>query len=313
MTLPRQGLLLVDKPAGPTSHDVVQAARRALRERRIGHTGTLDPAATGLLLLCIGKATRLQQYLLAWPKTYRGEIRLGFATATYDAEGEPTSEPLPAPELSPSVLAELQAHFSGELAQLPPPYSAKKAAGRKFYELARAGEEVPLEPKQVTVHSLALERVAADRLAFEVSCSSGTYVRSLAHDIGQALGCGGHLAKLRRTRIGPWDVERAVPAEVLAQRPRELDERAFVPLSERLLPVPEMTLNPTALDHFVHGQEVVVREISEAPPAGGTVVLRDRNGGLAGIGVALSVLPRARTATVAPRMVFTEVEAAAEP
>jgi tRNA pseudouridine55 synthase len=313
MTLPRQGLLLVDKPAGPTSHDVVQAARRALRERRIGHTGTLDPAATGLLLLCVGKATRLQQYLLAWPKTYCGEIRLGFATATYDAEGEPLAEPLPVPELPAALLAELTARFSGELAQLPPPYSAKKAAGRKFYELARAGEEVPLEPKQVTVHSLALEQIAADRIAFEVSCSSGTYVRSLAHDLGQALGCGGHLAKLRRTRIGPWEVERAVAGEVLAQRPREIDERAFVALSERVLPVPEVTLNPVALDHFVHGQEVVVREIGEAPAVGGQVVVRDRNGELAGIGVALSVLPRARTATVAPRMVFTEVEAVAKP
>jgi tRNA pseudouridine55 synthase len=313
MTLPRLGLLLVDKPAGPTSHDVVQAARRALRERRIGHTGTLDPAATGLLMLCVGKATRLQQYLLAWPKTYCGEIRLGFATATYDAEGEPLAEPLPVPELPPALLAELTARFSGELAQLPPPYSAKKAAGRKFYELARAGEEVPLEPKQVTVHSLAIEQIAVDRIAFEVSCSSGTYVRSLAHDLGQALGCGGHLAKLRRTRIGPWEVERAVAGEVLAQRPREIDERAFVSLSERVLPVPEVTLNPTALDHFMHGQEVVVREIGETPAVGGHVVVRDRNGELAGIGVALSVLPRARTATVAPRMVFTEVEAAAKP
>jgi tRNA pseudouridine55 synthase len=313
MTLSRQGLLLVDKPAGPTSHDVVQAARRALHERRIGHTGTLDPAATGLLMLCVGKATRLQQYLLAWPKTYCGEIRLGFATATYDAEGEPMGEARPAPPLTAEVLAELQARFSGELQQLPPPYSAKKAAGKKFYELARAGEEVPLEPKRVTVHSIVLERVADDRIAFEVSCSSGTYVRSLAHDLGVALACGGHLAKLRRTRIGPWEVSRAVPGEVLAQRPREVDPGAFVALSERVLPIPEVTLNPTALDHFVHGQEVVVRDITETPATGGQVVVRDRLGELAGIGVALSVLPRARTMTVAPRMVFTEVEVAVKP
>jgi tRNA pseudouridine55 synthase len=313
MTLSRPGLLLVDKPAGPTSHDVVQAARRALRERRIGHTGTLDPAATGLLLLCVGKATRLQQYLLAWPKTYLGEIRLGFATATYDAEGEPLGDPQPVPALSPETLAALRARFAGELQQLPPPYSAKKTAGRKFYELARAGEEVPLEPKHVTVHSIALERLADDRLSFEVSCSSGTYVRSLAHDLGEALGCGGHLARLRRTRIGPWDVARAVPGELLAQRPQEIDARAFVPLSERVLPVPEVTLNPTALDHFVHGQEVVVRDVAETPAPGGQVVVRDRNGELAGIGVALTVLPRARTLTVAPRMVFTEVEVAVKP
>jgi tRNA pseudouridine55 synthase len=308
MTVFRQGLLLVDKPAGPTSHDVVQAARRALRERRIGHTGTLDPAATGLLMLCVGKATRLQQYLLGWPKTYRGEIRLGFATATYDAEGEPLGEPRPVPDLSDDVLAELQTRFSGELQQLPPPYSAKKAAGRKFYEMARAGEPVPLEPKHVTLHSITLGRSANDRLAFEVSCSSGTYVRSLAHDLGDALGCGGHLAHLRRTRIGPWDVERAVGAEVLAQRPGEIPETAFVGLSERVLPFPEVALNPTALDHFAHGQEVVVRDVDEPPAPGGQVVVRDRRGELAGIGVALSVLVRARTITVAPRMVFAELE-----
>ena len=217
------------------------------------------------------------------------------------------------PPLTAEVLAELQARFSGELQQLPPPYSAKKTAGKKFYELARAGEEVPLEPKRVTVHSIALERVADDRIAFEVSCSSGTYVRSLAHDLGEALGCGGHLAKLRRTRIGPWDVSRAVSGEVLAQRPREIDPGAFVALSERVLPIPEVTLNPTALDHFVHGQEVVVREIAETPATGGQVVVRDRLGELVGIGVALSVLPRARTMTVAPRMVFTEVEVAVKP
>jgi len=311
MTSFHQGLLLVDKPAGPTSHDVVQAARRALHERRIGHTGTLDPAATGLLLLCVGKATRLQQYLLGWPKTYRGEIRLGFATATYDAEGEPLGEPRPVPAISDRTLAELEARFSGELQQLPPPYSAKKAAGRKFYELARAGEQVPLEPKRVTLHSIALERSGADRLGFEVSCSSGTYVRSLAHDIGEALACGGHLANLRRTRIGPWEVSRAVGAEVLAQRPGEVPEAAFVRLSERILPFPEVTLNPTALDHFAHGQEVVVRDVEEPPAPGGQVVVRDRSGELAGIAVAVSVLVRARTITVTPRMVFTDLEVGA--
>ena len=313
MTPFHQGLLLVDKPAGPTSHDVVQAARRALRERRIGHTGTLDPAATGLLLLCVGKATRLQQYLLAWPKTYHGEIRLGFATATYDAEGEPLGEPRPVPPVPESMLAELERRFSGELQQLPPAYSAKKTAGRKFYELARAGEEVPLEPKRVTVHAIRLAQSAEDRISFEVTCSSGTYVRSLAHDIGEALGCGGHLARLRRVTIGPWSVERAVPAEVLAQRPQEICESAFVLLSERVLPFPEVTLNPTALDHFCHGQEVVVRDIAETPAPGGQVVVRERAGELAGIGVAVSVLPRARTMTVTPRMVFTEVEVAVKP
>jgi tRNA pseudouridine55 synthase len=304
----RHGFLLVDKPVGPTSHDVVQAARRAIKERRIGHTGTLDPAATGLLLLCIGRATRLQQYLLAWEKTYHGEIRLGWGTTTYDAEGEPLAASRPVPDLTPPVLADLSTRFAGDLQQLPPPYSAKKTGGRKFYELARAGEAVPREPKRVQVQKMELEPAGADRLRFRVTCSSGTYLRSLAHDIGETLGCGGHLASLRRVRIGPWSVEDAVSAEVLANRPHEIDPRAFISLSAAVLPFPEVVLNPTAMDHFAHGQEVVVREAEGAFTLGAPVAVRDRGGELVGVGVALAYLARARTVNVAPRMVLAELE-----
>ena len=302
------GLLLVDKPAGPTSHDVVQAARRALRQRRIGHTGTLDPAATGLLLLCVGKATRLQQYLLGWPKTYEGEIRLGFATTTYDAEGEAQAEPRPVPPLGRDELAAFEHRFAGELQQLPPPYSAKKTGGRKFYELARAGEDVPREPKAVRIETLSLASTAPDRLRFELTCSSGTYVRSLAHDLGEALGCGGHLASLRRTRIGPWSVAQAVHAEVLATRPSELGEASFVPLSQTILPYPEVALNPTACEHFLHGREVMVRNVEGAFVAGAPALVRDRTGGLVGIATVLTFLPRAATVSLAPRMVLTQLE-----
>jgi tRNA pseudouridine55 synthase len=298
------GFLLVDKPAGPTSHDVVQAARRALKVRRIGHTGTLDPAATGLLLLCIGKATRLQQYLLAWEKTYCGEIRLGWGTTTYDTEGEPLAPPRPVPELTDSLLRELRDRFHGEIEQLPPPYSAKKTGGRKFYELARAGEEVPREPKRVNIHRVALALAGGDRLGFEVTCSSGTYLRSLAHDIGETLGCGGHLAALRRTRIGPWRAEDAVSAEVLANRPYDIPASAFVSLAAATLPFPEVVLNPTALDHFAHGQEVAVREAEGSFVPGEPVAVRDRSGELVGVGVTLAFLARARTLNVAPRMVL---------
>jgi len=306
------GLLLVDKPAGPTSHDVVQAARKALRQRRIGHTGTLDPAATGLLVLCVGKATRLQHYLLAWSKTYVGEIRLGFATSTYDAEGEALAAPRPVPALDEARLAELAARFSGEIEQFPPPYSAKKIAGKKFYELAREGQEVPREAKRVRIDSLSLRGAREDRVRFEMTCSSGTYVRSLAHDIGELLGCGGHLATLRRSRIGPWPVEQAVPAEVLANRPDEVPAAAFVSLAATALPYPEVTLNPTALDHFAHGQEVAVREVDGEFAPGAPVVVRDRDGELVGIGQTLAYLPRARTLHVSPRMVLAEVEAPAK-
>lgn len=309
----RHGLLLVDKPAGPTSHDVVQAARHALRQRRIGHTGTLDPAATGLLLLCVGRATRLQQYLLAWPKTYVGEIRLGFATTTYDAEGEPLGEPVPVPSFTEEALHRLAERFTGTIDQVPPPYSAKKHGGRKFYELARAGEEVPLEAKRVSVHALALALAGPDRLRFEVTCSSGTYVRSLAHDLGAQLGCGGHLAALRRVRIGPWEVERAVAAERLAQGETDAALTAFVPLDEALLPYPEVTLNPTAAGHFLHGQEVTVREADGDFVPGGNVLVRTRTGALLGIAAALAYLPRARTVSLAPRMVLGELEPAGKP
>ena len=313
MRPPANCFLLVDKPVGPTSHDVVQAARRARKERRIGHTGTLDPAATGLLLLCIGRATRLQQYLLAWEKTYHGEIRLGWGTTTYDAEGEALSAPRPVPGLEAPALADLAARFSGELQQLPPPYSAKKTGGRKFYELARAGETVPREAKRVFVKSMELEATASDRLGFRVTCSSGTYLRSLAHDIGETLGCGGHLASLRRMRIGPWRVEDAVSAEALANRPHEIADSAFVSLSAAILPFPEVALNPTALDHFAHGQEVVVREAEGPFSPGAPVAVRDRTGELVGVGVALAFLARARTVTVAPRMVLAELETPAKP
>lgn len=304
----RHGFLLVDKPAGPTSHDVVQAARRALRERRIGHTGTLDPAATGLLLLCIGKATRLQSFMLTWEKTYEGEIALGLATTTYDSKGEPLGPPRSVPVLDAGRLSEIVARFSGTIEQLPPPYSAKKLAGRKLYELARAGEEVPLAPKTVTIHDLRLEIAAAERLRFSVTCSSGTYVRSLAHDMGEMLGCGGHLASLRRVRIGPWCVADAVAAEAMANRPGEIPATAWVSLRDARLPFGEVRLNPTALSHFAHGQEVVVREVEGSFPVGGQVAVRDRDGELVGIGVTAAFMPRARTLTVAPRMVLGEVE-----
>jgi len=302
----RDGLLLVDKPAGPTSHDVVQAARRALRQRRIGHTGTLDPAATGLLVLCVGKATRLQQYLLAWDKTYEGEIQLGWATTTYDVEGEPLDEARPVPELDDAALAALVDRYSGEVEQLPPPYSAKKAGGKKFYELARAGEDVPRIPKLVRIGELRLERAGEARLQFVVRCSSGTYIRSLAHDIGQLLGCGGHLRSLRRTSVGPWSVATATQAEVLVNRPAEARPESFVTLDRVALPYPEVVLNPTALDHFWHGQDVAVREADGEFPPGGQVVVRDRDGALAGIGVVRSYLPRARTLNLGPRMVLAK-------
>ncbi len=302
------GLLPVFKKAGPTSHDVVDMARKALGERRIGHTGTLDPMAEGLLLLCVGQATRLQQYLLLWNKTYRGKIQLGHATTTYDGEGEaqePTGTP---PELDRATLDSLAPQFRGEIEQVPPPYSAKKVAGKKLYELARSGEKVTPEPKTVMVHHLEIEAAPPDRLLVEATTSSGFYVRSLAHDIGVALGCGGHLQHLLRTAIGPYTTDRALPQEALqtTESAKEIiDGDAWIPLDEVALPFEEIELNSTAADRFVHGQEVVVFKTGvEHLTPDSNVLIRGSDNRLLGIGSVRAVLARGRTLSITPSMVL---------
>ncbi len=302
------GLLPIVKAGGPTSHDVVDMARRALRERRIGHTGTLDPMAEGLLLLCVGNATRLQQYLLGWEKTYTGAIRLGSATETYDREGKPMEPSGPVPEIGEAVLEELQGAFTGTIEQLPPPYSAKKVGGKKLYELARQGESVEVEPKTVTVHSLTLRMAGEDTLEFEVTCSTGFYVRSLAHELGVRLGCGAHLASLRRVAIGPYTVDRALPQEVLEKvdDPESVTgSQAWVPLSEIHLPFSDVVLNPTAAERFLNGGEVIVlHNDSRTVAPGDPVVLRNREGRLLGVGAVATVLARGRTLAIRPRTVI---------
>ncbi|MES1211319.1 MAG: tRNA pseudouridine(55) synthase TruB, partial [Acidobacteriota bacterium] len=209
----KDGLLLVDKEAGVTSHDVVQKVRRILKQKKIGHCGTLDPDATGLLLLTLGTATRLTRFLIRAPKVYEGVFRLGVATDTYDASGQVVTE-APAEAvaaLTREQVAAAMKGFEGDIEQKPPPFSAKKINGVKYYELARRGEEVPDEAKEVTVYELTpLSDLEDGRIRFRLACSSGTYARGLAHDLGAALGVGGHLAALRRTRIGSFNVEAAV-------------------------------------------------------------------------------------------------------
>ena len=304
------GLLPVTKANGPTSHDVVDKARRALKERRIGHTGTLDPMAEGLLLLCVGHATRLQQYLLGWPKTYHGVVRLGFATTTYDREGEASDPRGEAPALDRETLAEIEQRFDGTFDQVPPPYSAKKVDGKKLYELARSGKSVEIEPKSVTVHSLALRSEREAEIDLTVTTSTGFYVRSLAHDIGRMLGCGGYLHHLCRQAIGPYKVEDALPQQALddARDPAEiLESKAWIPLDQIMLPLPELTINAAAADRFVHGQEVVVFKTgTESIETDGQVVIRASNGSLVGIGVVKAVLARGRTINVHPTMVLAE-------
>ena len=209
------GILLVDKAQGWTSHDVVAKARRITGQRRIGHTGTLDPMATGVLVLCLGQATRLVEYMTAHDKRYEGEIQLGSATTTDDAEGEALFH-RPVPVIEESTLRTLAQRFRGPLQQRPPNYSAIKVDGQRSYARARAGEEQDLALRPVIVHNIALTALPPERLRVEVHCGPGTYIRSLARDIGELLGCGGHLATLRRTQAGGFTLADAVTLDQLA-------------------------------------------------------------------------------------------------
>jgi tRNA pseudouridine55 synthase len=210
------GILLIDKAAGWTSHDVVAKARGITGQRRIGHTGTLDPMATGLLIACLGKATRLVEYMTLHEKRYEGEITLGVATDTDDAEGTVVSQG-PVPPITPDQLRDIERAFTGILQQRPPAYSAVKVDGQRAYAAARRGNALDLAAREVTVHRLELEPLAPDILRVRVHCGSGTYVRSLARDIGEALGCGGHLSQLRRTHAGGFSVADAITLDDLAR------------------------------------------------------------------------------------------------
>jgi tRNA pseudouridine55 synthase len=234
------GVLVVDKPAGPTSHDVVDRARRALGERRIGHTGTLDPFASGVLALCVGKATRLVRFLSGGEKHYRAALRLGFGTSTDDFTGDPLGAPAPVVVSRDEVRRALSG-LTGSYDQVPPAFSARHVDGRRAYELARRGAEVPLVATPVTVHGIELVELAGERLVVDVRCSPGTYVRALARDLGERLGTGAHLTELRRTRSGEFTLAQAVSGEDLAAATARL-----LPL-HRLLPEMPAVEVPTAL------------------------------------------------------------------
>jgi tRNA pseudouridine55 synthase len=210
------GILNLDKPAGWTSHDVVARVRRLLGERRVGHAGTLDPLATGVLLVCIGQATRVAEYLTASEKVYRAVARLGITTDTYDRMGQVTAT-APLPNLNDGDIQNALGAFIGDIAQVPPAYSAVKQAGVASYRRARRGESVVLPARPVTIFAIRLLKWRSPDAVFEVTCSPGTYVRSLVYDLGQALGCGAHLAELTRLRSGRFKIEDAITLEALAE------------------------------------------------------------------------------------------------
>jgi tRNA pseudouridine55 synthase len=266
------GLLVIDKPAGPTSHDVVATMRRVLGERRIGHTGTLDPAASGVLPLVLGRATRLARFLSAGNKRYKAVVRFGVATDTYDAEGTPIGIARTGEMPSRDVIESALATFRGTFVQQPPPYSAKKIAGRRSYEMARASyslDEAPPLPAPVTVvvHRLAITASDRDDLTLDVECSAGFYVRSLAHDLGKLLGTGAHLASLRRTLSAGLTLDDSMPLE-FAERSRD-DAVAAVVSIDRMLPwLDAVTLTDEGVLRAVHGRDIGRSEVMIPSPSG---------------------------------------------
>jgi tRNA pseudouridine55 synthase len=259
------GLLILDKPAGMTSHDVVARTRRIVSERSIGHLGTLDPMATGVLPLLLGRYTRLAQFFGRMDKAYTGSIRFGQATNTYDREGEPVG-PYTAVSLDAECLKEHAEHFDGELLQTPPAYSAKKVGGRAAYARARAGESVELAPVRIVVHDFTITSVDGDTAEFRATVSAGGYIRSLAHDLGQRLGCGAHLASLRRVAAGPFHADAALSLEDLTTLVGAGELERHMPHPRTLLPeLPATTADAQTAGRMRNGAMCNLADFSAAP------------------------------------------------
>ena len=259
------GVLIVDKPAGVTSHDVVSRARRILNERSIGHLGTLDPMATGVLPLVTGSLTRLAQFYVASEKTYEGSIRFGFATDTYDADGEAITA-VQEVRLRADEVEALAARFRGVIEQTPPPFSAKKIKGVPAYKLARQQKEVVLKPVEVEIKEFIILAVETDRVRFRARVASGTYMRSIAHEMGRELECGAHLESLRRTAVAEFNIEEAHTLEQVADAARNPDslDRLFVHPRKLLPQLPSVTADEPTAARIRSGRTVNLPELSRA-------------------------------------------------
>jgi tRNA pseudouridine55 synthase len=257
------GLLILDKPAGMTSHDVVAIVRRVTGERSIGHLGTLDPMATGVLPLLLGKYTRLAQFFGQAEKSYTGEIRFGFATDTFDAEGTAAGE---AVTLGKSLeeLQELAVRFHGAMDQMPPVFSAKKINGVPAHKLARAGKDVPVKAARITIHGFELLGLEGEVASFRMRVSAGGYVRSVAHELGEMAGCGAHLSSLRRTQAGVFTLAQAVTLDELKKMtPAEVEGRLPHPRT-LLVEMPSVTVDEQTAGRIRNGMQVNVPEFSAA-------------------------------------------------
>ena len=259
------GLLVLNKPAGLTSHDVVNLVRRATGERSVGHLGTLDPMATGVLPLLLGKWTRLAQFFSAADKRYTGTIRFGFSTDSFDADGVATSEPVPL-QKSLDELRALSERFRGTIDQVPPVFSAKKIGGTPAYKLARQGKPVEVKPARITIHHFALTHLEGDTAAFEMHVSSGGYVRSVAQELGQLAGCGAHLSSLRRISAGPFTLEQSITREQLIAAANDRSIEALLPHPRTVLTeIPAVNADSAAAAKLSHGMAVNLPEFSQAP------------------------------------------------
>ncbi|NCP15977.1 tRNA pseudouridine(55) synthase TruB [bacterium] len=251
------GILVVDKPVGLTSHDVVQIIRSGTGIRRAGHTGTLDPRASGVLVILVGPAVRLSEFVSASDKRYQAVLRLGSTTDTYDAEGRFTRQSSAPVNISEEKFEEALKQFIGEIEQTPPPFSAVKVHGRKAYEMARQGEEVDLAPRKIQVYHLEVLEWAPPEVVIDVHCSSGTYVRSLANDMGNVLGCGAYLIGLRRTKNGRFSLRDAVPLRKLQDAFLAGNWYQYlIPAAEALADWPGVELNPDEVEEVKHGHRV---------------------------------------------------------
>ena len=298
------GVLLVDKKSGITSHDVVDAFRRRANVKKAGHTGTLDPLATGLLVLCVGKATRLQAYLMGMEKTYEGTIQFGWATDTYDSSGQPAAE---AREVNVEHVdfAPLIARFTGEIDQMPPAFSAKKVQGVRAYELARKGQPVELKTKRVNVYEFTIVSIRGSTVQFRVRSSAGTYIRSLAHDLGAAAGIPAHLKELRRTVIGNFKVENSIAFDRMDQaRPDEiLAPPQYQSLSDIDLPLEKLRIDWSQQGKMMNGQGVIMTP-AVAVRKGDLLALGNPHDQLVAIGEVVNVLRDGGPVEVKPKVVL---------
>jgi tRNA pseudouridine55 synthase len=258
------GVLIIDKPAGLTSHDVVSRVRRLLQQRAVGHLGTLDPIATGVLPLVLGSMTRLAQFYLASEKCYEGVIRFGFATDTYDSEGEPVGEAQPV-SISLEQAREFANKFHGAIEQMPPPFSAKKIQGVPAYKLARKKKEVALKPVHVEVREFEITSLTDDRAHFRARVASGTYMRAIAHDMGKLAGCGAHLESLRRTAVAEFEISDAHTFDNLERAAHNGEVEPLLVHPRKLLPfLPSVTATDEIASRIRHGRPVNLPELSRA-------------------------------------------------